>query len=107
MLRQPACRPDSDDAMERLRELGGIYLTALNTARDVSADIAQEVAVANTGGSSLVEISAASGLSVPQIEYILVAVNVQRQLTDYSLSRWGESIFAGPNPHTMADRRNT
>jgi hypothetical protein len=63
----------------RLRDLGDAYLDMVVTARGISADIAQAVTAAQAAGQSLAQISDASGLSVSQIEYILVAEDVQRR----------------------------
>ncbi|MET0701647.1 MAG: hypothetical protein ABWY93_18510 [Mycobacterium sp.] len=62
----------------RLRELGDRYRTTLDTVREVGAEIEQEVVAAQAAGHSLSQIGEASGLSVPQLEYILMAADVQR-----------------------------
>jgi hypothetical protein len=63
-----------------LRELGEAYLGTLDSARELSVKIEQQVVAAQAGGSSLEEVSDASGLSVSQIEYILASVDFQRRL---------------------------
>jgi hypothetical protein len=64
----------------RLRELSTRYVDTLAAARELSAEIEQEVVAAQAAGRSLPEISEASGLSVAQIEYVLVSVDFQRRL---------------------------
>jgi hypothetical protein len=62
----------------RLRELGDRYLNALETVREVGVEIEREVVAAQAAGQSLSQIGEASGLSVAQLEYILVAADVAR-----------------------------
>jgi hypothetical protein len=96
--------PGTANHHKRLRKLGDHYLATLTTARELSAEIEQEIEIAKAAGSSLAEIGAASGLSVPQLEYILVSVSVQRDLAGYSQSRWGDTVI--PYPRAAADRHH-
>jgi hypothetical protein len=66
------------ETFDRLGVLGDRYRAALDTAREVSLEIEHEMESTGAAGCSLMELSVASGLSVSQIEYILVAVDVQR-----------------------------
>jgi hypothetical protein len=63
-----------------LRELGEAYLGTLDAARELCGRIEQQVAAAKAAGTSLGDVSDASGLSVSQIEYILAAVDFHRRL---------------------------
>jgi hypothetical protein len=62
-----------------LRELSEAYLCTLDSARELSVKIEQQVVAAKAAGSSLGEVSDASGLSVSQIEYILASVDFHRR----------------------------
>jgi hypothetical protein len=62
-----------------LRELSEAYLCTLDIARELSVKIEQQVVAAEAAGSSLGEVSDASGLSVSQIEYILASVDFHRR----------------------------
>jgi hypothetical protein len=62
---------------DRLHELGDSYLAALEAAKDVSFKIEHQIEASLAAGHSLAELSAASGLSVSQLEYILVSAAVQ------------------------------
>jgi hypothetical protein len=73
-------RPRETSSRNNLRELATRYLDTLATARSLSVDIEQEVVAAQATGRSLAQISEASGLTVAQIEYILVAADCQRRL---------------------------
>jgi hypothetical protein len=62
---------------DRLHELGDSYLAALEAAKDVSFKIEHQIEASLAAGHSLSELSEASGLSVSQLEYILVSAAVQ------------------------------
>jgi hypothetical protein len=62
---------------DRLHELGDSYLAALEAAKDVSFKIEHQIEASLAAGHSLTELSEASGLSVSQLEYILVSAAVQ------------------------------
>jgi hypothetical protein len=79
-LRMQGYRRREAAMRSRLRELGDRYLDTLETVREVGAEIEQEVVAAQAAGHSLAQIGEASGLSVPQLEYILVAADCQRRL---------------------------
>ncbi len=69
------------NAVNHIRALGDRYLDALDTAREVSLQIAREMAYVEAGGRPLSDLSEASGLSVTQIEYLFMAVDVQKHLS--------------------------
>ena len=71
----------ADEAADRFRALGDRYLTALDLVRDVSMSIAHEMGRVAADGGSLAELSEASGLTVAQIEYIFMVVDVQRHVS--------------------------
>jgi hypothetical protein len=73
-------RPRPGSARSRLRELAVSYLDSLDTARNLGAAIEQEVVAAQAAGSTLTQLSEASGLTVSQLEYLLVAAECQRRL---------------------------
>ncbi len=74
--------------LHRLHDLGDAYLAAMAAAKHVSAEIEHLVEVGSAAGHSLTELSEACGLSVSQIEYILVSVDVQNRLdTDPGLTQ--------------------
>jgi hypothetical protein len=79
---------DTDiENLHRLHDLGDAYLAALDAAKNVSEEIEHLVEVGSAAGHSLNELSEASGLSLSQIEYILVSVDVQHRLdTDPGLT---------------------
>jgi UDP-glucose 4-epimerase len=87
-LMHPPTDIDNDvENLHRLHDLGDAYLAALDAAKHVSAEIEHLVEVGSAAGYSLSELSDASGLSVSQIEYILVSVDVQNRLdTDPGLT---------------------
>ncbi|MCV7226028.1 hypothetical protein [Mycolicibacterium komossense] len=60
-----------------LHELGDSYLAALEAAKDVSFKIEHQIEASLAAGHSLADLSEASGLSVGQLEYILVSAAVQ------------------------------
>jgi hypothetical protein len=78
-LSQQTFLTDNSWAFARLRELGTTYRTALDTARSVSLAIEDAVETGQAAGYSLESLSEATGLTVEQIEYILVSVDVQRR----------------------------
>lgn len=64
---------------ERLRELGDIYLGYLARTREVSTVMEREIMAARDSGQSLADVAEAAGLSIAQIEYVLVSVDYQRR----------------------------
>lgn len=77
-------RPGAEtDTLSRLGALGDQYLASLSHARELAAEIEQQVEIAKAAGNSLAEISRAAGLSEAQIEYIVVSVHIQQQYTDH------------------------
>ncbi|CAN5879952.1 hypothetical protein BH09ACT7_BH09ACT7_27720 [soil metagenome] len=75
------CQAGTRDTSGRLRVLSQRYQAALDAARDVSLHIERELRSAVDAGCPLTALSEASGLSVSQLEYILVSVDVQRRLS--------------------------
>jgi hypothetical protein len=73
-------RRRNTDIFARLHDLGDRYSAALAAAKDVSSEIEHEIEAGMAAGHSLPELSEASGLSVSQIEYIRVSVDVQSRL---------------------------
>lgn len=84
--RLPAAERGSEtetDTLSRLGALGDQYLASLSRARELGAEIEQQVEIAKEEGKSLAEISRAAGLSEAQIEYIVVSVHIQQEYTDH------------------------
>jgi hypothetical protein len=83
-LPAPERRPGAQtDTLSRLGVLGDQYLASLSHARELGAEIDQQVEIAKAAGRSLAEISRAAGLSEAQIEYIAVSVHIEQQYTDH------------------------
>ena len=75
-------RRSSNETFGRLRELGDTYSAALESARNVSFEIEHQIEAAMAAGHSMTRVAEASGLSVSQLEYILVSVGVQNRLAE-------------------------
>ena len=75
-------RHANNETFGRLRELGDAYSAALESAKVISFDIEHQIEEAMAKGHSLSRLAEASGLSVQQLEYILVAVGVQNRLAE-------------------------
>lgn len=73
-------RRRNTDTSARLHDLGESYAAVLAAAKDVSFEIRHEIEAGMADGHNFAELSEASGLSVSQIEYILVSVGVQDRL---------------------------
>ncbi|CAN5461910.1 hypothetical protein BH09ACT7_BH09ACT7_31770 [soil metagenome] len=67
----------------RLQDLGASYLDALAATRELGGEIERQVVAAQADGQSMAQISEASGLSVSQLEYIVVAAECQRPLPTF------------------------
>ncbi len=75
-------RRSNNETFGRLRDLGNTYSAALESARSVSFEIEHQIEAAMAAGHSITKVAEASGLSVDQLEYILVSVGVQNRLAE-------------------------
>jgi hypothetical protein len=73
-------RRGNTEAFDQLHELGDTYTAALAAVREVSTTINREVETALASGVSLDKLSEVSGLSIAQLEYISVSVDIQHGL---------------------------
>ncbi|MET0704819.1 MAG: hypothetical protein ABWY93_34650 [Mycobacterium sp.] len=73
-------RRGNPEMLDRLHELGDSYTATLAAVRDVSVQIDRAVEAGLAAGLSLEQLSEASGLSMSQLEYVLVSVDVQTRV---------------------------